>query len=452
MDGIRKFAEHVVSSTYDHLSPAAVLATKTFVLDSIGVGIAGSADPRAAPLADCAANWGAGNESTVWGRGRRLPAQGAALVNAYQIHCLEFDCVHEGAIVHPMATLLSSLFAYAERRGNVPGEHFLTAVALGVDVACSLGIASRAPVKFFRPATAGAFGAVGAIGKLEGLDVESLTNAFGIVYGQICGTLQPHVEGSMLLGVQMGFNARGALTAVDLAASGFVGPHEVLEGRYGYFKLFEGDYDLAPVLADLGKVWRVTQLAHKPFPTGRLTHGAVDGLLRLKQQYGFEAADVARVTAIVPPLVKRLVGRPAVPAPAANYARLCLPFVAATALLRGNVDVPDFIGDRLTDPKVHALAQNVELVGDDNPDENAVVPQTIQVTLKDSHRYEIRLDRVIGHPDSPLSREQHLDKFRRCWTYGARRLSEENCDRLITLVDRLEAVADVRGLVALIVP
>jgi 2-methylcitrate dehydratase PrpD len=256
----------------------------------------------------------------------------------------------------------------------------------------------------------------------------------------------------MLLGMQMGFNARAALTAVDLAARGLAGPREVLEGRYGYFKLFEGAWDLAPVLAELGRVWRVSQLAHKPFPSGRLTHGAVDGLLRLTTTYGFQAEDIAGVAAIVPPLVKRLVGRPAIPAPTANYARLCLAFVAATALLRGDVDVPDFIGDRLADPAVHALAQKVELAVDDNLDENAVVPQTIQVALTDGRRYEIRLESVLGHPESPLTRERHLGKFRRCWTYGARRLSEAKCDRLIALVDHLEEVTDVRDLTALTAP
>ena len=209
---------------------------------------------------------------------------------------------------------------------------------------------------------------------------------------------------------------------------------------------------MAPVLADLGKVWQVTQLAHKPFPSGRLTHGAVDGLLRLKNQYGFEAGDVSRVTVVAPPLVKRLVGRPDIPAPAANYAKLCLPFVAATALVRGRVDVPDFVGEGLTDPGIHTLAQKVELVVDDNPDENAMVPQAIKIMLKDGRNYEIRLDSVLGHPQSPLTREQHLDKFRRCWRHGAGRLKAENRDRLITLADRLEAFADIRELVALTVP
>jgi aconitate decarboxylase len=452
-DAINVLAEHVVTTTYANLPGAAVNAAKTFVLDTLGVGIAGSGEPWAPRIADCAAAWGEGRESTLWGVGRRLPAPSAALVNAYQVHGLEFDCVHEGAVVHPMATLLTALVAHAERRRRVAGRDFVTAVTLGVDVACSLGVAAQGAMRFFRPATAGAFGAVAALGKLEGFDIATLTSAFGIVYGQISGTLQPHAEGSMLLGLQIGFNARAALTAVDLAAKGVTGPREVLEGRYGYFTLFEGGiHDVRSAIGQLGKVWRVTELAHKPFPSGRLTHGVVDGVLRLKATHGFSADDVARVTATVPPLVHRLVGRPDVPAPSASYARLCLAFVTATALLRGAVDVPDFRGDRLTDRRVHDLAQRVAIVTDDNPNANAMVPQTIRVTLRSGTTRAARLDRVIGHPDSPLSREQHLAKFRRCWTYGASPLATGNAERLIDLVDRLETMPDIGELVGLTVP
>jgi len=452
-DPITRFAEHVTTTHYERLPDDAVRAAKTFVLDTIGVGIAGSGEAWAPRLLECASAWGQADESAVWGSLTRLPASSAALVNAYQIHCMEFDCVHEGAVVHPMATALSAALAHAERRGPVTGRDLVTAVIAGVDVATSLGMAARGAFRFFRPATAGAFGAVAAVGKLAGFDLETLTDAFGIVYGQVCGTMQAHVEGSKVLAMQIGFNARGALTAVDLAARGLVGPHDVLEGRYGYFPLFENaEYDLVPVLAALGRTWQVTRIAHKPFPSGRLTHGVVDGLRTLQAAHGFGADDVAKVTARVPPLVRRLVARRDMARPDATYARLCLPFVAATALLRGTVDVPDFAPERLVDPAVHELASRIEVVADDNADENALGPQAVEVLLRDGARHTIQLDRVLGHPDRPLSRAQHLDKFRRCWTYGARRLDPERGERLIELVDRLETVSDVRDLVALTVP
>jgi 2-methylcitrate dehydratase PrpD len=453
VDAIVRLAEHVDRTSFASLPATAVAAVKTFVLDSIGVAIAGSGEDAAARLVGAAEAWGRGNEATVWGRRRRLPAPSAALVNAFNTHCLEFDCVHEGAVVHPMATLLAALCVAAEQRGAVTGRELVTAVAVGVDVAATIGVAARGPMRFFRPATAGAFGATAALGKLAGLDVDTLVSAFGLVYGQVSGTLQAHVEGLPALGLQIGVNARAAVTAVDLARRGFAGPREVLEGRYGYFRLFEGDaYDVTPALAELGRVWRVAELSHKPFPTGRLTHGVVDALLRLRGAHGFTAADVERVTARVPPLVVRLVGRSLVPAPSASYARLCLPLVAAIALLRGGVDVPDFRADGLADVAAHALAPRIDVVADANPDENAMVPQQVEVTLRDGSRHGLAVSAVLGSPDRPLTPEQHLAKFRRNWTYGAHPLDVERGERLIELVDGLDAVADVRALFLLTVP
>lgn len=453
MDAITRFVEHVTRLRYEDLPPAAIAAAKTFVLDTLGVAIAGSGDTWAPRLATTAAGWGAGAEATVIGTPVRLPALSAAVVNGYQIHGIEFDCVHEGAVVHPMATVMSALLAEVERRGGVDGKRFITALVAGVDVACSLGLAARGAMRFFRPANAGAFGAVAAVGKLRVLDAVALTSAFGIVYGHVSGTLQPHAEGSMQLGVQIGFNARGALTAVDLAADGLPGPREVLEGRYGYLRLFEaGEYDLAPVVAALGRAWRITELSHKPFPTGRLTHGTIDAIQRLRAEHGVTGEHVERLTARVPPLVARLVGRPDVPDPGTNYARLCLPFVAAVALAHGTVDVPDFASERLRAPDIHTLARRVEVVVDGNRDENAIVPQVVEVTLRDGGRHAVTLDRVLGAPDRPLTREQHLAKFRRCWGYGCMALREAGADRLIALVDRLEEVDDVRDLIALTTP
>ena len=49
---------------------------------------------------------------------------------------------------------------------------------LGVDVAASLGLAATAGLRFFRPATVGAFGGCAALSKLMGFDAEQLQHAF----------------------------------------------------------------------------------------------------------------------------------------------------------------------------------------------------------------------------------------------------------------------------------
>jgi 2-methylcitrate dehydratase PrpD len=59
---------------------------------------------------------GGPGKSTVFGSGERLPLLHAAMLNAYQIHNQELDCVHEKAVVHPMAAMLPALSAGRKER------------------------------------------------------------------------------------------------------------------------------------------------------------------------------------------------------------------------------------------------------------------------------------------------------------------------------------------------
>src|ERR1700739_3185255 len=106
MDAIGIFADHVVATRLTDLPADAVRAAKIFILDTFGVGLAGSAGPMARELAAASAAWGSAADAHVWGVGVSRPAASAALCNAYQVHNAEFDCVHEEAVVHAMTVVL----------------------------------------------------------------------------------------------------------------------------------------------------------------------------------------------------------------------------------------------------------------------------------------------------------------------------------------------------------
>ena len=179
-DSSTQIAGHVAHTRYEDLPPAAIDKMKTFLIDTIGVGIAGSSGAQISELKETVRGWGDKPEATGWLTGERMSAQSAAIVNAYQIHCQEFDCVHEGAVLHPMATILSAVFAWIEREKtqgrNYSGRELLTALVLGVDISTILGIAANGGLRFFRPATAGGFGAAAAIAKLAGFDETQVKN------------------------------------------------------------------------------------------------------------------------------------------------------------------------------------------------------------------------------------------------------------------------------------
>ncbi len=447
---------HVMGTGFEELPAAAVEAAKIFVLDTFSCALAGSTGPSSDEALTAAQLWGTGDGARVWARPDRLPPTSAAVVNAYQIHCLEFDCVHEGGVLHPMSTLMAATMAEVDRQAGlgrkINGRDLIRAIAMGIDVSCSIATSSNAPMRFFRPALTGGFGATTAVSLLRGFDGPQLHNALGLYYGQAGGNMQAHIEGSRLLGLQVGFGARNALVACDLADAGIEGPKDILTGMYGYLVLMEGDYDLEPAWSQWGKVFRLCEVGHKPFPSGRLTHFAVDALQRLTAEHGFTADDVQTVTCRVPPLANRLVGRPDIPNPQPNYAKLCLGYVCATTLLNGTVTQHDFAIDALANETTHDLARRVTVIEDDNPDLNAFGPQSISVVLKDGTEHSLTIERAIGDPLNPLPRDRQLEKFWACWSAAKSEMPRARGEALIGMIEQLETLDDTAVLVDHVCP
>lgn len=452
MTAAERFAAHIRSTRFTDLPPETVARAKVFILDSLGVGIAGGSEPHAGALLAIASGWGGRHTVPAWGHATRLPAAGAAFLNAWQMHNQEFDCLHEGAVVHAMASVLPAALAVSEGRENISGNDLIVAVAVGCDIAATLGLAARAGMRFFRPATAGGFGAVAAAGRLLGFDSLTLQRAFAFQLAQASGTMQTHLEGSAILPMQVGLNVRAAVAACELATLDLMPPREIFEGPFGYLQLFEADWDLSPLLDDLGKRWRITEFSHKPYPAGRATHGGIEGVATLRAAHGFPPEAVVDVEISAPPLIVRLVGRPDVTSPEPSYARLCMGFTVAKVLQHGALEPHHFHGGALTDPVTHALAARVRTVPDSNLDANALAPQTVTVRLADGRVLTWQCGAMFASPPRPLGRAGQLEKFRGCWSRAANALPIRNCQLVIDMVDRLEHVNDLRRLTMLLMP
>jgi 2-methylcitrate dehydratase PrpD len=138
----------------------------------------------------------------------------------------------------------------------------------------------------------------------------------------------------------------------------------------------------------------------------------------------------------------RLVGRPLRDDLTPNYARLCLPFVAATTLRFGTVGLADFTPARLTDAATLALAAKVRLIQDANPDPNAVVPQTVEVQHATTAR--VTVEHTLGSPANPLSREARIAKAVSC--LAAARRPRADVAALVAAVETLDTAPDLGAL------
>jgi aconitate decarboxylase len=456
MTRIEQILQHIRSAVAaPGLAAHARQALICFVQDSLAVGLAGRKVPDAQRLLDSTQRWGTAATmcARVWGTGERLPAASAALVNGYCIHNQEFDCVHERAVVHPMAVILATLLSYADGLSGVGrpvnGQRLLAALSVAVDVATVLGMSTRARIRYFRPAQCGLIGATAGLAVLLQASPTVAKNALGLAYSQLAGTMQAHVEGTPALALQIGLAARAAVTAIDMAEAGLVGPHDILDGEHGYFHLFEAGAAPDSAFAELGVVAQITRVSHKPFPTGRAAQGAIAGLQALQQQYGFSAVDVARVTLAAPPLIRQLVDRPITNCMSVAYARLCLPFLVASTLKYGTVDLDSYAPNRLADPQIQQLANRVQCVDDGNTDLSALRPQRLRVTLESGAEVTHEVPWVLGSPEAPLTPTAHRAKFDACLMHAG---LAHRADAIFQAVAMLDTQPDAAAVVLLTLP
>ncbi len=393
-------AEHALPASARH-------DTVRLLADSLAVGAAGVAAPGAEAILAAARAMGSGDEARLIGSDERLSAPGAAFVNGYRIHCLEWDAVHEPAVVHALSTVVAATGAAIDRRisrgEDCSEEDALTALAVGVDIAAGIGIGAKTGLAFFRPATAGALGAACAVARIDGAP---MADTLGLAYSSAAGTMQAHVEGLATLPFQIANAARAAVVASDLARAGFPGPKDPLEGQFGYYALFD-EGDLAEYADKIGQVWRISEVSVKPFPSGRASHAALGQLAQL----ALDPGTVVGIELACPPLIRRLVARAYKPDMTPAYARLCLPFLTALMLTDGRIDPRRFVPDQIADPAFAALAAKVALVPDGNDDPNAMFPQELRVTLSSGETQTHAIAATLGSPENPLSKAQTRAKF-----------------------------------------
>lgn len=401
-----------------HRLPQAVRdATVRLLGDTLAVGAAGGSGPGMTGVMATARAWGDGGNCRLLGDATaRLPANAAAYVNCFAIHCLEWDAVHEGAVVHAMTAVVPAVLAALDRSGEArESDEVLSAIAIGVDVAAGLGLAAGGGLRFFRPAITGIYGAALAVARLDRCDRAAMADVLGIAHAHAAGTMQAHTEGSIALPLQFANAARGALHAVDLVKNGLTGPHDPLEGPFGHFKLFETG-ELARYTSGLG-TWRIAELSVKPFPSGRASHAILGAIARMPDK------PVERFVACVPPLIQHLVARPMKADMTPAYARLCLPFLVALMLSERAIDPRLFTRETFAREDLAALAARVEIVDDGNPDPNAMSPQRGEVIYTDGEHRALAIPATLGSPEQPLTTAQAESKYGLC-----RELAPTACD------------------------
>jgi 2-methylcitrate dehydratase PrpD len=390
------------------IPPAAAERAKALALDLLGSAVRARAEAESTPavlgaLARLGLD-GAG-ACTVMGDASGYAPPVAALLNGVLGHSLDFDDTHAESSLHPSATVVPAALAAGELVG-ADGRTVLAAIIAGYEVCCRLGLALDPAAHYargFHPtATAGTFGAAAAAGRVLGLDAEQMASAFGVAGSQAAGSLQFLQNGAWNKRWQVGQAAMNGLIAATLAAEGFRGSAEAIEGRHGLLAGYTDAPHSERVLEGLGRDWETLKIAVKPYPSCRYSHAALDGLLRLRREHGLEAEDIQALEVGLHRSGVVLVGEPeAAKRRPRNVVdgQFSMAFCAAIALDQGRFGWDDY--RRLGELGIDALCDKVSVRRDEEVEAVSPHPFGAQVRLKTRKGdFELMIRDPSGEPES----------------------------------------------------
>ena len=363
VDAIRPIVDNIVRIQFEDIPKDVINNATLFILDTIGTALAGSSAPGVAAVVDHLCDNGGKEETTIWSFGHRVPAEAAAFANGVMAHARDFDDTHDEAIVHANTSVLPAAMAVSEALHRT-GKDLLTAVVLGVDLSCRMGLAAPSLGGWIHSSTLGYFGSTAAASKLAGCSSEQMLNAMGIVYSQVAGNSQCLIEGALTKRMQPALGAKAGVFSTRLAERGVTGPTQPLEGKYGFFNLYQqGKYSRDRLLSNLGTHFEGINLSMKPYPCCRCTHAPIDTILDIISEVEVAENNIEAITVYVPPVVMDFVGRPFTIGPSPQVsAQFSIPYTIATCILKKDIFIEDFEDEAVKNSQAAKLAAQIQVV------------------------------------------------------------------------------------------
>ena len=435
-------AQFVVDFPTQDIPSDVMHLAKRCLMNYSGVALFATLDPAIDILLDLLRAEGCSLAATVIGSGFRTSAQNAALANGFLGHLEDYDDTHT-TVIHPSAPILPVALALSEQR-TVSGRDLLGAFAVGVEVACRIGLVI---VAHFRDGaahwhitnTCGVLGAAAAAGRLLRLTQEQMIYAFAIAGTQACGVRE--VFGSMCKPFHAGKAAQNGVVAALLAQRGFTGTDGIFEGARGLVGVMAKGHDINEATKDLGARWELRQNGLKPYACGQANHGFIDAALALRKQPGVTPQTIKHIQGSVeqfaPALVRRRHPRSGL------ESKFCYYHSVAAALIDGQALPAQFTDERATDPAIESLRNRIDF------DEDPSLPRrAVRVTLElnDGRTYTERVDHPTGTPGNPMSDTMVQEKFNGLASKVLGAEKAEKAQRALWDVDKLSDVSELMPL------
>jgi 2-methylcitrate dehydratase len=414
----RRMADFAIGLRYQDIPAAAVKEAKRFLLDSVGCALAAVPNDDMAAMYRFIGKLGGTPEATLIGSGARTNAANAALMNSLLVRALDYnDIFWEQDPSHPSDIIFGAV-SPAEAL-HKDGREALAAIMIAYELemrwclACFPGVREVG----WHHATLTQFVSPFVAGRIYGLDHDRMVAAAGIsgsshftLGGVVAGHLTNMKNTADPLATQAG------VLAAQMAAEGYGGPVEVIEGKEGFQQVIH-NVELKPeiLLDGLGEKFMITRCGYKAFPTEALTHQPMSAVLNIMQKNGLTAEDLAEIH------IQTTARGADILSDASKYdpqtketADHSLPYCLAAVAADGGVYPNSFEQEKLFDPRIRMLLGKIKVVANAGIDGMfPVVKRAIAtITTNDGRRFVETVDHAKGSPQNPLSDDELIAKFR----------------------------------------
>jgi 2-methylcitrate dehydratase PrpD len=414
---------------------------KDLLLDALACAVAGHQGEETSQVAAFASALAQSNESSIIG-GDHLSLAGATLLNAYLVTAVTMCDVHRSTLTHITPEVVPPALAIAER-DDASGRDLLVALVAGCEVTTRIGVGLDFPEFRKRgwhgPGIIGPFGSAAAVGRLIGLDADTMARAFGLAGSQAAGTFA--AWGTPTVKFHQCRGALSGLMAALLAQQKFVATQEFLTAKDGgLYNTYTNGGKPEAALEGLGKRWELEQIALRLWPSASTIQGLVTAMFDLVEQHDVKFDQVRKLRVSLGETANKMHG--IFPQYKGKFEALLSTHYAAAAILHDReLTLTQFEPARYNDPKLKSFAADkVEVKADASLKE----VQTIVVAeTADGKTIKVRSDIPRGAPENRLTRAQIEAKFR---TYAKPTMSSARIDEVIGMVAKLEELGSVRQL------
>ena len=448
-----KLARFVVETPLENI-PATVLdGARDALIDTIGVAMAGTLEP----ISDIGLQWvqdvGGRPQSTVWGHAVRTSPADAAFVNGMCAHALDFDDSLPSLRGHPSPTMVPAALAVAEAAG-ASGAEVLAAHALGLEIGGKLGRAlghDHYLRGWHSTATIGAFTCTTVAARLWKLNVQQLRAAWGLTASQMSGLVRNF--GTMTKPFHAGHAARTGVLSAWMAKHGFTADESIFDGPNNMLVTY-GDAEAPKLLANaamlLGTPWEMSDpgIYVKRWACCYCNHRPIGGMLELMARHAIKAEEVTAVEIGFPPgSDTALVSTNPTTGLEGKFS---IEYVAAALVLDGKLTLETFTDPMVQRPEVRAIMAKCRRyrIEDKGVFSGVVGYNDVAITTTRG-RFEMRVDKVPGSPDAPMTPQDRVEKFMDC---ASRVLGESGARKLLGLLERCKDLQDMREVLGATLP